>query len=360
MPFVVRVVLAAAVVLLLALPAAASAAPPRGFVGLSADDLFGNPGPYRDAALDQQRAARVQTLRVTFSWALTEPAPGSYDFSHYDRYIIDAARRNITFLPILFNAPTFRAKRPPRDNRVYPPRDPADMGVWATMLVDRYGPNGSIWRDNPDVTPRPIRSWQIWNEPNLKQYWLPRPNARQYRSLLRTVGRAIKSRDRRAEIVTAGIPDSRLSTAVRLAPYLKALYRGGGSSAFNTLAINSYALNARHLGQIMGRTRKLMNRIGGRRDKTWITEIGWCDGGYRPGHRFCVGKRRQARNISSSIALMKRKRAAWKLRGFVLFSWRDGRPYTNRDFWANHTGLLTISASKKPAFNAFARAVRRL
>jgi hypothetical protein len=360
MPFVVRVVLAAAVVLLLALPAAASAAPPRGFVGLSADDLFGNPGPYRDAALDQQRAARVQTLRVTFSWALTEPAPGSYDFSHYDRYIIDAARRNITFLPILFNAPTFRAKRPPRGNRVYPPRDPADMGVWATRLVDRYGPNGSIWRDNPDVTPRPIRSWQIWNEPNLKQYWLPRPNARQYRSLLRTVGRAIKSRDRRAEIVTAGIPDSLQSTAIRLAPYLKALYRGGGSSAFNTLAINSYALNARHLGQIMGRTRKLMNRIGGRRDKTWITEIGWCDGGYRPGHRFCVGKRRQARNISSSIALMKRKRAAWKLRGFVLFSWRDGRPYTDRDFWGNHTGLLTISGSKKPAFNAFVRAVRRL
>jgi hypothetical protein len=360
MPLAVRAVLAAAVLVALALPASASAAPPRNFVGLSADDLFGNAGAYRDKALDQQRAARVQVLRVSFSWAAIEVAPNSYDFSIYDRYVVDAARRNITFLPVLFNAPTFRARRPPRGNYVYPPRDNAEMGVWAAMLVDRYGPNGSIWRSNPDVTPRPITAWQIWNEPNLKQYWLPRPNAKQYLGLLRTVGQAIKAKDPNAEIVTAGLPDSLQKSAIRLAPYLKGLYRGGGSSAFDTVAINSYALNAKHLGRIVGRTRKLMNRRGGRSDKTWITEIGWCDGGYKPGHRFCVGKKRQARNISSSIKLMKRKRAAWKLRGFVLFAWRDGRPYTSRDFWGNHAGLLTIRGKKKPAYKAFVRAVRRL
>ena len=361
MPLVVRTLLAAAVVLALAVPATASALPPAGFVGMTADDLLGNAGAYRDKALNQQRAAGVQTLRVTFSWAATEVAPNSYDFTVYDRYILDAAKRGITFLPILFNAPSFRAKKPPLGNQVYPPRDNAEMAAWATMLVDRYGPNGSIWGSNPDVTPHPITSWQIWNEPNLKQYWLPRPNAKQYLGLLRTVGQAIKSRDPGAEIVTAGLPDSVLKSAIRLAPYLKSLYRGGGSSAFDTVAINSYALNAKHLGQIVTRTRKLMNSRGGRGDKTWITEIGWCDGGYKPGHRFCVGKRRQARNISSSIALMKKKRAAWKLRGFVLFAWRDGRPYIRgKDFWGNHAGLLTIPGRKKPAYNAFVRAVRRL
>ena len=44
----------AAVALALALPATASAAPPRGFVGLSADDMYGKPGAYRDKALTQQ------------------------------------------------------------------------------------------------------------------------------------------------------------------------------------------------------------------------------------------------------------------------------------------------------------------
>jgi hypothetical protein len=57
---------------------------------------------------------------------------------------------------------------------------------------------------------------------------------------------------------------------------------------------------------------------------------------------------------------MKKKRSAWKLRGFVLFSWRDGRPYIKgKDFWGNHTGLLTIGGKKKPAFNAFVRGVKR-
>jgi hypothetical protein len=357
MPPVVRLVLAAAVVLALALPATAVAKPPPGFVGMTADDLFGNAGPYRDKGLAQQRAAGVQLLRVTFDWSLMEVAPNSFDFTIYDRYVLDGAKQKITFLPVLFRAPEFYSKKP-GTRFAFQPRDNADMARWAMMLVDRYGPNGTLWQSNPGVTPRPIRAWQIWNEPNLKQYWYPRPNANQYRGLLRSVGDAIKSRDPKAEIVTAGMPDSRLRTAIRLAPYLKTLYKRGGSSAFDTLAINSYAVSPKFLGKLMNTTRKLVNRIGGRSDKLWITEVGWCDKGIK--NRFCVGAKRQAKYIGQSVALMKKKRSAWKLRGFVLFSWRDGRPYTSRDFWGNHTGLLTIKGKKKPAYNAFARAVKRL
>jgi hypothetical protein len=358
MPLVVRAVLAAVVVLALALPASASAAPP-GFVGMTADDLFGNQGSYRDKALTQQRAAGVQVLRVTFNWSLMEAAPGSFDFTWYDRYVLDAAQHNITLLPVLLKAPEFYSKKP-GTRFAYQPRDNADMARWAVRLVDRYGPNGTLWQANPGVTPRAITAWQIWNEPNLKQYWYPRPNAGQYRSLLRTVGDAIKGRDPNAEIVTAGMPDSSQGGAIRLAPYLKALYKGGGSSAFNTLAINSYAATPTSLGKLMNANRKLVNRIGGRSDRLRITEVGWCDGGYRPGHQFCVGKSRQAKYIGQSLALMKKKRSAWKLRGFVLFSWRDGRPYAGRDFWGNHTGLLTIGGKKKRAYNSFVRAAKRL
>jgi hypothetical protein len=233
------------------------------------------------------------------------------------------------------------------------------MARWAAMLVDRYGPNGTLWQSNPGVTPRPIGAWQIWNEPNLKQYWYPRPNAGQYRSMLQTVGQAMRSRDPNVEIVTAGMPDSRLSNAIRLAPYLKALYKGGGGSAFDTLAINSYAVSPKYLVKLMNTTRSLVNRIGGRSDRLWITEVGWCDKGIK--NRFCVGAARQAKYISQSVALMKKKRKAWKLRGFVLFSWRDGRPYIRgKDFWGNHTGLLTIGGKKKRAYNSFVRAVKRL
>jgi hypothetical protein len=359
MPPFVRLVLAVTIVVAVAIPATASAAPPTGFVGMSADDIFGRQGPYRDKALAQQRAAGVQLIRVKFDWAETESGPGSYDFGFYDHYVLDAAKRNVTLLPILFNAPDWASKKPATGGTrfAYPPRDNADMARWAMVLVDRYGPNGLLWQQNPGVTPRPIRSWQIWNEPNLSQYWQPRPNARQYLSMLRTVGAAIKSRDPGAEIVTAGMPDSFQSSAIRLAPYLKDLYKGGGTSAFDTVAINSYAVTPNYLVKLMNKTRKNVNRFGGRSDKLWISEVGWCDTGVK--HRFCVGKR-QAKYTTQALSLIKQKRRAWKLRGFVWFAWRDGRPYVKgQDFWGNHAGLLTIKGKKKPAFNAFVRGVKR-
>jgi hypothetical protein len=272
--------------------------------------------------------------------------------------VLDAAKHGITFLPVLFRAPSFRARQ--TKHGTYPPRDNADMARWAALLVDRYGPNGSLWSSNPGVTPHPITAWQIWNEPNLKQYWYPRSNAGQYLSMLRTVGAAIKSRDPNAEIVTAGLPDSRLSGAIRLQPFLKGLYKGGGTSAFDTVAINSYAISPKYLGKLMNTTRKFVNRVGGRSDKLWISEVGWCDKGYKPGHRFCVGTKKQTKYTGQALSLIKKKRSAWKLRGFVWFSWRDGRPYVKgKDFWGNHTGLLTIPGKKKPAFNAFVKGVKR-
>jgi polysaccharide biosynthesis protein PslG len=355
MPPVVRALALTAAILALALPATASAAPPPGFVGMTADDLYGNAGPYRSKGLQQLESARVQLLRVTFNWAAIEVAPNSFDFSTYDAYVREAAAHNITFLPVLVNAPDFY-KAKPGTRFAYQPKNTADLARFATLMVQRYGPNGTLWQGHPN--PHPMTAWQIWNEPNLKQYWYPRPNAAQYRSMLQTVGAAIKSVDPNAEIVTAGLPDSRLSGAIRLQPYLKSLYSGGGGNAIDTVAINSYAVSPKYLGKLLNTTRKYVNRVGGRSDKLWITEVGWCDKGIK--NRFCVGAKKQSKYTSQALSLIKKKRSAWKLRGFVWFSWRDGKPYIKgKDFWGNHTGLFTIPGKKKPAYNAFVKGVKR-
>ena len=69
---------------------------------MTADDLLGNGGAYRDKALDQQQAAGVQLLRVNFNWATIEIGPNNFDWATYDKYVLDAAKRNITLLPVLF------------------------------------------------------------------------------------------------------------------------------------------------------------------------------------------------------------------------------------------------------------------
>jgi polysaccharide biosynthesis protein PslG len=344
----------------LGLAPSAGAALPKGFVGLTSEDVFAGSASYRTSNLSSQASIGVQLHRQTFDWSTIETSPGQYDLSYYDAYVAASAAYGIRILPILFNPPEFHLGRT-HDRAACPPRSNASFAAFAKVLVRRYGPKGSLWRERPRLPKVPITAWQIWNEPNLPQfYWCDRANVREYVAMLRTVGAAIKRVDRRAEIVTAGLPPSKLSGAVPLTSFISQMYRAGGKRAFDSLAINSYAKDQRELGRLLTSIRRLMNRRGDRRGSIWITELGWGDKG--PSSRFIVGANGQASRIAKSFALIRKQRRRLRLRGVVYFSWRDGRPYAPhfKDLWGLHTGLLDRDGNPKPAFSAFKRAVGRL
>jgi polysaccharide biosynthesis protein PslG len=345
-------------VLLLAPVSVAHAGTPAGFVGITSEDVMAGSAAYREQTLAAQRASGVELLRQKFDWAVIETSPRRYNLSWYDGFVLQAARHGMRVLPVLFNAPGFYAHR--RGNAFCPPRRMARMARFARALVRRYGARGSLWRQNPGVRKLPIRSWQIWNEPNLRVYWCGRPRARAYARMLRIVGKSIRRVNRRAEIVTAGLPASELRGTVPLSRYVRQLYRAGAKRWFTTLAINSYARNRSDLGRLLRGTRRLMNRRGDRHARIWVTELGWGDRG--PRHRFVVGSRGQARRITTSFAYVRRAWRRLRLRGVVYYSWRDSPPYppSYKDMWGLHTGLLRLDGSPKPAYRAFRRAVRGL
>jgi hypothetical protein len=352
-PFRSALALAAALIAALTFAPAAGAAPvPRDFIGISAEDVFAGDAGYREQHLQAQSGMGIGLIRQNFDWAAIETAPGQYDTRYHDEFVAAAASKGITILPILFRTPEFHLSRH-AGRAACPPRSNASLAAYAQALVRRYGPNGTLWAERPGIPRLPIRSWQIWNEPNLAIYWCNKPSAKKYVAMLRTVGKAIKQVDRGAHIVTAGLPDSKLRTAVPLMRYLGQMYRAKAAKYFDSLAINSYAKDHRHLGRMMKTIRKWMNRNGDRRGKIWITEIGWGDRG--PKHRFIVGARGQATRIANSLALIRRSQRALRLRGFVYFSWRDGAPYAPNfnDMWGLHTGLLDINGQPKPAYAAF-------
>jgi len=331
---------------------------PRDFVGITAEDVFAGSASYRASNANSMRSAGIGLVRQTFDWASIEGRRGKFHLVAHDNFVASLADRGIEVLPVLFNPPRFYRRK--RGRATCPPRRNRTMARFARVLVRRYGPRGSLWRERPGVRKVPIRSWQIWGEASLGIYWCNRPNARAYVRMLKTVGRAIKRADRRAEIVSAGLPPSKLRSAVPLTRFIAQMYRARAKRWFNTLAINSYARNSRELSRLLRRIRRLMNRYRDRRAKIWITEIGWGDKG--PRHRFIVGARGQASRIRSSLRFIRRARRRLRLRGFVYFSWRDGRPYAPRfrDMWGLHTGLLTVSGERKPAYAAFVGGVSRL
>jgi hypothetical protein len=347
-------ILAVAAVLaaLVALPPLASAKVPRDFVGITAEDVFAGDAAYRERNLASQARLGIGVIRQTFDWSTIERSRGTYDFSYHDEFVASAAAHGITVLPILFRSPAFYA-RTPRNAWACAPGSNIPFVAFARALVRRYGPRGTLWKERPGLRKLPLRSWQIWNEPNLRQYWCGRPNARQYVGMLRAVGGAIKRADRKADIVTAGLPPSTQKGAVRIGRYIRQLYSAGAGRHFDSLAINSYAKDHRELGALLRSIRRLMDRRGDRRARIWITELGWGDRG--PRHRFIVGERGQANRISKSLALIRKQRRRLRLRGVVYYSWRDGAPYAPKyeDLWGLHTGLLDRSGTPKRAFRVF-------
>jgi hypothetical protein len=360
MPKAIRLLLAAtALALALAAPLPSAAAAPADFVGMTSGDVFFGSKSYRTKQLGTMRRAQVGLLRQTFDWSAIERRRGVYDFSVYDRYVEATARRGIKLLAVLSHAPRFH-ERPARGRGIAPPRTNAAMARFARALVERYGPGGTFWGDDlAAYSDYGIRSWQIWNEPSLPVYWRPRPNARQYGAMLRTVGAAIHREDPRAEVVSAGLPNSALRGAVPLTRFLSGMYSSAGASSFDTLAVNAYVTDSVQLRGLLRAARKVMNARGDRRARIWITELGWADRG--PRHRFVVGARGQAALIGESFRTLRRVRGAFRVRGVVWYQWRDQRrPRGGSDEWGYHTGLLTASGRRKPAFRAFTRYARGL
>ncbi len=329
-------------------------------MGIISEDTFYAAPTYRENMLGAQARLGIGTIRQVFDWASIETVPGRFNFGTTDGYVAATAKHHITLLPILFDAPSFRSSAPRRGAKrgFYPPRRNADFGRFAAAAARRYGPEGSFWRTHRSLPREPIRAWQIWNEPNLPIYWASGPNPGKYVGLVRAARSALKRVDRHAEIVTAGLPESKIGKP--LYAFIAGMYRAGGRSAFDTLAVHPYAHTVGSMYSKLLRVRGLMNAAGHRRGRIWVTEFGWADKAPANNRGFTEGTFGQAARISGAIAMFSRQRRHLNLRGFVYYNWHDEPPYGGGDFWGLHTGLLYQDGTPKPARDAFARAVSRM
>jgi hypothetical protein len=332
---------------------AATAPVPPGFVGLVSDDAFWgtDADPSRTGTMARIAGTGARVLRHAFYWSIIEPRPGHYDFSLYDGYVTAAARANLSILPILFDPPAFRSARPAEGARrgTYPPANYTDFAVFAAALVRRYGPNGDFWREHPELPQLPIRSWQVWNEPNIPAYWPSGPNPAAYAAMLRTVGEGIKAVDPGARVITAGLNESELG--IKLVPFLQGMYRAGAKGSFDVLALHPYAPGSDLVTAQLNRAVRELRRNGDPA-RTIVTELGWATGG--PSQRaLVVSELGQASLIRRTITRLARYRGQMRLDGVFYFNWRDvSAAPGSRDHWGLHTGLLREDGSAKPAMQA--------
>jgi hypothetical protein len=337
------------------------ASAPPGFVGLVSDDAFWgtDADPARTATMGAIRGTGARVLRQVFSWALIEPTPGAYDFALHDGFVAAATRAGLGVLPILFDPPAFRSSRPPIGARhgTYPPASNAEFAAYARLLVERYGPGGAFWTEHPELPQAPIRSWQIWNEPNLPQYWPAGPDPAAYAAMLTAVAAAIRTVDPGARLVSAGLSDSELG--IPATEFLRAMYDASAKGAFDAVAVHPYAPASDLVAQEVADVVRELRRAGDDA-RVLITELGWPTRG-PGGGALVVSERAQAVLTARTLTQLARLRRPLRLDGVFYFNWRDAPPPPrSRDHWRLHTGLLRSDHSPKPAAAALTRAVRAI
>jgi hypothetical protein len=177
--------------LIFALPAAAAATLPE----LKIPDGFGVnihfTGEPKD--LDLIAEAGFKFIRMDFSWSGIERTKGVYDFEKtgYDALTNGCTKRGIRILYILdYSNRLYESEQSVRTDA-----GRAAFAAFAQAAVKRYAGKNILW--------------EIWNEPNIKQFWSPQPGVDDYCKLVEAAAQAIKKADPDAFVVapaTSTIP----------------------------------------------------------------------------------------------------------------------------------------------------------
>jgi hypothetical protein len=301
--------------------------------------------PLPDAAeLDRMGRGRVGTLRINLAWGTVQASPGAaYDWSHYDGVIGEAARNGIRVLPTVYSSPTWAEpspEYPPLGNRL------PEFEDFARAAVERYGSDGSFWKENPEIPKLPITLWQLWNEPNSPLFWKPAPDTSAYVELLRSFDSTLERADPNAQIMLGGLfPTPRGGTSME--DFMARLYREGAQGHVDAAAIHPYAANPANALAATADLRNVMTESGDAGTPIWITEVGWASAGQPSG--LTVRPERQADYLRQTFELASERRLELGIDGVIWYSLND----TPGPLWPGHCGLFTLDGMAKPSWDAF-------
>jgi hypothetical protein len=339
-----------------ALATPASAATSR-FYGVVYDrDVSTAPAATQDQQFAVMRKSGVRTVRLVFSWAAAQPDQSQPpNFADTDALVARAARNDIEILPIVMYAPVWA--RQSADDYASPPRNDDDYVAFLNALVARYGPSGSFWAEHADVPKRPLRVWQIWNEPQLPYQWGDKDWQASYGRLLNAAYPALKKADPGSKVVLAGATNFAWDA-------LESLYEKGNiKGKFDIAALHPYTGSAGRVVKAAQLFRAVLKKHGDGGRPLWITELAWpaSKGRVKPPQGLAAlptTDRGMATRLTRAYRLLKRSRIVQRA---YWYTWASA--YKRSDGIFGFTGLerydpATGSFKPTPALRAF-RAIAR-
>jgi Glycosyl hydrolases family 39 len=220
--------------------------------------------PSRTGARTPWPGLPVPTWRLWDSqvtWADIEPNKGQWKFDLLDKYLALADAHHAEILLPLGVTPQWASSQPDMKSgwqppgRTAPPRDIQDWRDYVAKVAAHCKGR--------------IHEYEIWNEPNLKQYWVGTPE--QLVALTREAHDIIKGIDPSALIVS---PAATTSAGIG---WLTEFLGNGGAQYIDVVGYHFYVTPQQPEG-ILGlvqRVKQTMASNGAADKPIWCTEIGW-------------------------------------------------------------------------------------
>jgi len=175
-------------------------------------------------------------------------------------------------------------------------------------VADRYGRGGSFWSANPSLPYLPVVQFEVWNEPNIWDYWCPDVDPRRYADMFTESARAIHGRDPRARVVLGGLvgfdktffwPDGTVH-GMEVGEFLLRVFARDPAARgqIDAIALHTYGDTPAVHFDALRYMRERLRQIGLGRVPIVYNEFGWAtsgDGG------FVTGERTRARYLRRII-----------------------------------------------------------
>ncbi len=140
--------------------------------------------------MEMLKRAGIHLLRISFGWDGIEERPGVYNWLFWDEYVRQAVDDyGITLVPYICYTPRWNSTGDSTNYWNHTPKDYEAFGRFVYALVSRY-------KDR-------IKSWELWNEPDIKEYWSG--TVQDFAKLTRIGSDAVRKADPKAIVVLAGL-----------------------------------------------------------------------------------------------------------------------------------------------------------
>ncbi len=308
---------------------------------------------YSRAQIDAQlRALRQTGATVARSDALWEygervaPVNGvhHYDWRFDDLIAGSLAAHGLQWLPILDYSPGWARSVAGQDHS--PPRSAEAFAAFAAALAARYGAGGTFWRERPKLKAQPVSTYEVWNEPDNKEFWVPTPDAARYVDLYLSARDAIAAVDPGARVIVGGLTS--------ISTFLPAMVRArpGLAGHLDGVAIHPYGPNPLVvLARVRG-ARSVLVSLGMSSVPLYVTEFGWTT--QPAGAQGWAPEPLRPGYISSTIDALGHVNCG--LASVILYTWvtPERNPADSGDWF----GIHPPDGGDTPDTSAFANALR--